>query len=477
VRRRAACAAVAVGVLGVAALVAPEPVFAHGLIGKLDLPVPKWLFAWAAALVLIISFVALATLWPSPRLEGPPRTRVLWRYPRLLEPLCGAVGIALFAVVVYSGLAGEQFDEFSNLTPTFIFYLFWVGVPFLSLAFGDVFRAVNPWRAFARAVAWVAARTRGEAGLPEPLPYPTWLGRWPAAAGILGFAWLELVYVNRGDPQVLAYLSLGYAAVMLIGMSIYGIEPWTTRADAFSVEFNLFSRMAPLHWYHDRVEGRPPLVGIVELDIVPGTIALVTAMIGSTSFDGFEQGAAWLRGLEPSLQSFFANSFGVGPDAALELASTVGLLMAWGFVNALYDLGIRGMETIDNRFSHRELARRFIHTLVPIALAYIVAHYFSALVYEVQGGIALASDPLGNGANLFGTANLQIDYNVLSPDSIWYVQIGALLLGHACGLMLAHDRALVLYRRTADAVRSQYWMLAVMVAFTSLGLWLLSAAE
>jgi hypothetical protein len=140
-------------------------------------------------------------------------------------------------------------------------------------------------------------------------------------------------------------------------------------------------------------------------------------------------------------------------------------------------VGIRGMQTIDTSFSRRDLARRFIHTLVPIALAYIVAHYFSALVYGVQGSVALASDPLGNGSNLFGTANVEIDYNVLSANAIWYVQIAALLIGHVCGLMLAHDRALVLYRRTGDAVRSQYWMLAVMVAFTSLGLWLLSAAE
>src|SRR5271165_1282409 len=124
-KRNLVRATLAAGGLGVAALSSPEPALAHGLVGKLDLPVPKWLFAWAAALVLIISFVALATLWPTPRLERPTRTRVLWHQPRLLEPLCGAIGLALFAVVVYSGLAGEQFDEFSNLTPTFIFYLFW----------------------------------------------------------------------------------------------------------------------------------------------------------------------------------------------------------------------------------------------------------------------------------------------------------------------------------------------------------------
>jgi len=56
------------------------------------------------------------------------------------------------------------------------------------------------------------------------------------------------------------------------------------------------------------------------------------------------------------------------------------------------------------------------------------------------------------------------------------VQVLALVLGHAAGLTLAHDRALVVYESPRDATRSQYWMLAIMVAFTSLGLWLLSAA-
>ena len=114
---------------------------------------------------------------------------------------------------------------------------------------------------------------------------------------------------------------------------------------------------------------------------------------------------------------------------------------------------------------------------MPIALAYVVAHYWSLLAYQSQAASYLISDPLGHGSNIFGTAGGQIDYSVLTPNSIWYVQVAALLLGHAAGLTLAHDRALVLYSEPGDAVRSQYWMLVVMVGFTSLGLWLLSAAS
>ena len=111
-----------------------------------------------------------------------------------------------------------------------------------------------------------------------------------------------------------------------------------------------------------------------------------------------------------------------------------------------------------------------------IALAYVVAHYFSLLIYQGQATAYLASDPLGRGSDLFGTASTTIDYGVISATGIWYVQVGALVAGHVSGLILAHDRAVAMYRSPRQATRSQYWMLAVMVGFTSLGLWLLSAA-
>lgn len=464
--------ALAIALLLVAVLV-PEPVLAHGLVGKQDLPIPRWLFAWAAAVVLVVSFVALAVLWPQPRLESADAEgRRVLRLPRLLAPLCGLLGVAAFVVVVYAGFAGTQTEQ-ANLAPTAIYVVFWVGIPFLSLLLGDVWRAFNPWRAVARAVSWVAGRTTGPGALPEPLAYPARLGRWPAAAAIFAFTWVELVSSDGSDPSTLAVLACVYAAVQLVGMSLYGIEAWTRNADGFSVYFGLFASLSPLHWRGTELWLRRALVGTTRIIAVPGTVALLAVMIGTTSFDGFAEGPTW-SDVAPELQQAFMD-LGLSQERALELAFTLGLLGMVVAVAALYRLGIAGMRTIGGGVDGRTLARRFAHTLVPIALAYVVAHYFSLLAYQGQGVAYLASDPLGEGSDLFGTATWSIDYEWISANGVWYVQVAALVLGHVAGLVLAHERALALYRRARDATRSQYWMLAVMVGFTSLGLWLLSA--
>jgi len=144
-------------------------------------------------------------------------------------------------------------------------------------------------------------------------------------------------------------------------------------------------------------------------------------------------------------------------------------------VAGVYRLGVLGLRTASARYSAERLSGSFAHTLVPIGVAYVLAHYFSFIVWQGQAMEYLISDPLGNGANLFGTAGSQINYKIISYATIWYVQVAALLLGHVGGLTLAHDRALAIYHDVEEAVRSQYWMLAVMVSFTSFGLWLLSA--
>ena len=428
---------------------------AHGLVGRTDLPIPKWLFAWAAAVVLVVSFAALATLWPKPRLESPEPGR--FSLPKLLDPICGAIGVALFALVVYAGLAGSQSIE-ENLTPTFIFVAFWVALPVACLLFGDVFRLFNPWRAIARGVAWIAGRfSTGEP--PAPLEYPERLGRWPAAIAILAFTWVELVYVNRDDPSALAILALAYAALQLIGMAFYGIERWTDRADGFAVLFGFYGRLSPFH-------SRPFLSGVTQIAAVPGTVAVLCVAIGTTSFDGFSAGSTWAE-VGPELQSFFAD-LGLGVDASGQAASTLGLVLACLFIAGFYRLGVRGMQTVGEDHDASELAVRFAHSLIPIALGYMVAHYFSLLVYRGQVLPELFADPLGG-------ERPAVDYGVISATGIWYVQVGALVLGHVAGLVLAHDRALALYRGVRAATRSQYWMLVVMIGFTSLGLWLLSS--
>jgi hypothetical protein len=469
-RRRLVAAVVAA--VGVLAMV-PQAAVAHGLVGRQDLPIPAWLFGWAATVVLVASFVGLAVLWPQPRLEAPRETRVV-SLPRILDPICGAIGVAVFAVVIYAGFAGAQ-NVATNITPTFVFVTFWVGLAMASALLGDVFKAFNPWRAIARAFAAVASKLSRK-GLPEPMAYPAALGRWPAAAGILAFAWVELVYSGRQDPSSLAVLALIYAAIQLVGMSLYGIDPWNRYGDAFGVYYGLYARIAPLRWERGALYRRVPLSGLTSLDAVPGTVALLCTMIGTTSFDGFSNGAVW-GSIAPRMTDSLRN-VGFSQATSLEIAFTIGLVIVVCFVAGLYQLGVRGMRNASHiDMSSEQLGARFAHSLVPIALAYVVAHYFSLLAVQGQAMFYLVSDPLGTGADIFGTAQTTIDYTIFTATTIWYVQVAALVLGHVAGLILAHDRALVTFKDGRTATRSQYWMLAVMIAFTSLGLWLLSAAN
>jgi hypothetical protein len=452
--------------------------FAHGLVARTDLPIPEWLFAWAAAMVLVVSFVALAVLWPEPRLERD-RWRPLpgglgrWLASRPVEIICGAIGAALLGVVVYAGLRGTQ-SPTANFAPTLVYVIFWLALVPLSVLFGDVFKAFNPWRAIARAVGWVAASV-ARTDLPAPLQYPDRLGHWPAAAGIFGFAVMELVVSNGDRPENIAIATLVYSALTFVAMALYGVETWIARGEAFSVYFNLFSRLSPIETRDGVVGLRRPLSGLAALKPGPGTVPLLAVMIGSVTFDGASEASPWTS-IAPDIADFFRD-LGLSPQNALELAFLLGLTGTVLLVYGFYRLGIAGAKSVGGGFRAEQLARAFVHSLVPIALAYVAAHYFTLLLFQGQAISYLASDPLGDGSDLFGTAADRIDYTLIGANATWYWQVGFVVVGHVTALTLAHDRALALYDEAKLAVRSQYWMLAVMVGFTTLALWLLSQAN
>ena len=455
-----------------APLAAPAVARAHGIVQREDLPVPHVVFAWAVAGVLVVSFVALAALWPRPRLERPP-----WRpLPggRLLggrawDLLGGTLGVALLLVVLAAGWTGGG-TALDNLAPTFILITFWVGLAFASVVLGDVFALVSPWRALGRATGRVVRAATGRE--PRHVRYPERLGRYPAAAVILAFAWIELVSGWGDAPGTLAAAALGYTVLTLLAQAAFGVEAWTGRGEGFAVWFGLLARLSV--W--ERREGvlgvRPPLGGLPRVDPVPGTVALLVTAIGTVSFDGLSRGSAWSSARGALVDALTA--LGVSPQAAPPIAATLGLLAAVAAIGGFYALGVAGARTAGDRLGAAGLRRAFAHTLVPIAAAYVAAHYFTFLLFEGQGIAYLASDPFGQGWDLFGTASVGIDYGLLGPTEAWYVQVGLVCLGHVAGVVLAHDRALALHDGVRPATRSQYWLLAVMIGFTSLALWLLA---
>ena len=454
---------------------------AHALASRQDLPVPAWLFAWGASIVLVVSFFALAAGWRTPRFEqlherplGAGVSRVLLGLP--VQALCGAIGVFLLGFAVYAGLEGTEAPD-RNFSLTFLFVTCWLGFPFLSAILGDLFRPFNPWRAVGRAAGAGFALVAGQR--PAHAAYPKRLGRWPAAIGLLAVVWLEVVWGKAGsgfDPQTVATAALIYSGYTLAMMAVFGVEEWCEKGEVFSVYFGMFGRLGIFGSRDGRLERRRPFSAATTWATIPGSAAVVIASIATTSFDGGQEGA-FKDGIE-SLTGWIED-LGFSVLTSLRLSSTIFMLLCFAGVGLVYLLGVRGMRTVPGAPSTEKLRIGFAHTLIPIALAYLVAHYFSFFVFQEQAQFGfLLSDPLGTGTtDLFGTASWEVDYKVLSANAIWYVQVAALITGHVIGLMLAHDRALVYWPDYRNATASQYWMLAVMVAFTCFGLYLLSVAN
>jgi hypothetical protein len=448
-------------------------IVAHGLGGVRDLPVPTGLFYGGAAVVLIASFVLLGALWTQPQLqkraEGRPLHDLVSRL--VLGPvrvLAQFVSVALFALVWVAAVAGVS-DPFRNLAPTWVYVVFWLGVPLASAVFGDVWRALSPWRALADGFVWLRERTGREA---RPLThYPERLGRWPAAGALFAFVALELAYVDPSSPRVLAFAIALYTYVTLFGMAAFGRETWSCRGEGFAVLFGYFARMAPLHAVDGRVRVRWPLTGLAGAERVPGSVAFLAVMLGSVAFDGYSRTTSWQDLVARVEAPLIVDNRGLA-DLAVTGLSLGGLVAATLVVGLAFEAACAIAARLVN--APRPLAPEFVLSLVPIAFVYEVAHYFSLLVIQGQFAIPLLSDPLGRGWDLLGTADVVPDLALLSPNTIWYVQVASLVAGHVAGLALAHDRAVTIFVDRRDALRSQYTMLGLMVVYTVGGLWILS---
>jgi hypothetical protein len=450
--------------------------FAHGISQVEDLPIPLWLFLYGAALTLILSFVALALLWRRPLLEGRARGRplrdraqrvLLWTGWRLL---LGALSVGLLVLVWLAALVGEP-DAGDNFAPTFVWVVFWLGLVPLVVVFGNLWSVLSPWRAAANAVAWLWSK--GGRTWEPAARYPERLGRWPAAVLLLAFATLELAYPRAAEPRTLALAIVVYSWITWAGMLLFGRQTWVENGEAFHVYFGLLSLMAPVAVQEREgrrlVVVRPPLAGLTARQEVPGTVAFVAVMLGSVAFDGLSR-QRWWQDRVYELESRYIVDSPRLADLAATAFNLLGLVVAVLAVGGFFLLAVYVAKEIGR--TEASAPSVFVSSLVPIALAYAVSHYFTLFVNQGQFAISLASDPFGRGWDLMGTSDFQPSL-ITSGNWVWYVQVAVLLVGHVLGLALAHDRAVALWGSVRTATRTQYAMLTLMVLYTCIGLWLL----
>ncbi len=452
----------------------PALALAHGVQGRAETPIPISAFFYAAGGVLIVSFLALGLGWSRPVLTKP---RWLAAPGWLSRVVLSAAAVWIVRTLVLAGtlflFAAAAFGATelnANIAPVSIFVFWWVGLVPLSVVFGPIWRAVNPWGTLARLLG-IPART--ERALPR------WLGLWPAVVLLVAFVWLEIVYPTAAETRLIAAVIVVYSVFTLAAMARYGREVWLDHGEVFSVYTSTLALLSPIEVRESaderRLGFRPPLIGATRIRWQPAQIAFIGVLIGTVSFDGLSGSDFWAtrdvaaaeRLIELGIGSFTAGIIVASIGLGLTLLAVIG-----AYELAAYVSGRAGGWTRSKEVGRTAIA--FIHSLIPIALAYFVAHYFTLFVFQSQDLIRLVSDPFGNGADAFGTADFSINFQLVSANAIWAIQVGAIVLGHVAGLMLAHDRALELSSSPRAALRSQVPMLVLMVIFTVSGLWSLS---
>ena len=376
---------------------------------------------------------------------------------------------ALFVLTLAAGFFGTQ-DAYRNLAPVMVWVVWWVGLAFFCALVGDVWGVVNPLRTLYPGASRSLA-----------LRYPEWLGAWPAVLLFLGFAWAELVWRDKDLPAYLAWAVFTYAAVTWTGMALFGRDVWLARGEAFSLAFGVLGRFAPIDTLSRVV--RWPGAGLASGERVSFSfLAFVLLMLSTVTFDGFLETPLAER-MSTALQSspglarlLFALSE-YGPDESQVIATAALVVFPLAFLAAFLATAAC-MVRLTRRWRPgrgvRETACAFVLTLVPIAVAYHLAHYFSLLLTAGQFVIPLASDPFGFGWNLFGSAGYKVDLGVVSPYVFWYGAVVLIVVGHVIAVVLAHRVALREFGERRAAFVSQLPMLALMIAYTMLSLWIMA---
>jgi len=459
---------------------------AHGFGQRFDLPLPLWLWLTGAGATIVLTFVALA-LFARQRDFGTAflRSMDLLQFPslrRAVPPLAvvlRTLSCALFVLTLAAGFFGNS-DAYANLIVTMVWVLWWVGMAFCCALIGDLWDVVNPLPTLYRAVVRVL-------GCKESLgwTYPARLGAWPAVVLFFVFAWAELVWQGKDVPDALATALLIYAALSWGGMMLFGVEAWRNQADAFAMAFRVLGRFAPLEMRSStptepaRLHLRPYAAGLLTNEPVPNSVtAFVLLMLATVTFDGFHEtplmdriGTA-AQTSRPVAETLFALSSATGMDETQWLNTAVLLLFPLAFVLIFRGVGA-WMLRLAGSSTHADL-NAMVWSLVPIAVAYHLAHYASLLLTTGQFIIPLASDPFGWGWNLFGTRGRAVDLGIVSPAVYWYVAVALIVVGHVLAVIVAHIEATRRFASHRAALMSQLPMLVLMVAYTSLSLWIMA---
>jgi hypothetical protein len=449
-----------------------DAILAHGLGGSGDLPVPYAFSVIGAAWALTFTFALVAFAWKRPRFDPDKPARPLpaavttFVDSRITRGIAAATALGFTGWVLLAGLWGPQTQGNALLGAFYV--LLWVGLVAVSLVFGPVWRVISPVR-----TVYVALQRITPQRVAAPrLSYPDSWGYRPAAVGLFAFVWMELASPN---PAALGWVKtwlLVYLLVLLIGAWLCG-QRWFARADPFGVYSMAVSRLSPFR--RDPTTRKigigNPFDHLVSLPIRPGVVAVLAVLLGSTAFDSFSSSTTWRNFADGLARTVHSVPVAVSSSAL----RTAGLLAFVAVVATTFSMAARATGGVDREGRHA-LPGQLAHSLIPIVVGYIFAHYLSYLVERGQQAVFALADPLGRGWNLLGLGHLHVAYVLsLHPMVLAVVKVTSVVTGHIVAVIAAHDKALRVLP-SGHQLTGQLTMMLVMVGYTFTGLYLLFSA-
>lgn len=458
--------------LSVAISILPDVASAHAFGQRYDLPLPLAFYLVGAGFAVALSFIgSFIFMHPSDGRKFYLSIPVPIYFLNIFASLLRVLALAIFALIVATALFGPE-APVENFATVFIWVIWWVGMFLTTALVIDLWSIANPFSTLIDAALRILGRGHHERSLPSVVG-------WFAVVGLIFLSWIELISDWSESPRVMALLIAVYALTLFGGSLVVGRKTWFSAVDPVTRLFDLLGRIAPLSVGSNAIRLRVPAYGLVGLSLSVAQAVFVLTLIAIVLFDGLSETPVWAAILQWIQESQFLRpkllslrTYGID---LLALIRTVALFMTISICVVLYYFLAIFVWLASGRCQPLRLVfTAFACSLMPIAVAYHLAHYISYIALAGQLIIPISSDPFGLGWNLFGGAGRIIDLSVITARDVWWIASIALITGHALSVFVAHSLALKLFTDNRKAIISQFPMMVFMVGMTSLSLWILA---
>jgi hypothetical protein len=448
---------------------------AHSFDERYDLPIPLEFFIVGGGLVVGLSFLLLLIgekYWSNLRFRS--AVQISIPFSRLMGIgvlLVRSISLLFSCLVLAAGFWGSG-NPLLNLATNFIWINWWLGCSMAIAMLGNFWPLLNPWLSLFDLIQFILQKLGFKKGNEYAgYQYPKWLGLYLATALLLAWSWMEVVYPIAYVPARVTTIALIWTFLNLCGMFLFGKSVWQSRGDVFAVYFSMLGQFGIFAYIkQDRaICLRLPGAGIVqELAVwrgVNGFAAFIIAMLSIVLFDGLHGSQVW------NIFLGLLQYLGLGWVASSSyLSGTIGLLLVWAFFAGLYYFSCSLSSRLFSLASPSILANIFAGSLIPIAVAYLIAHGFSSLIIQGQNIFFLMSDPLSLGWDLFGTAAYRPNIGIIDAGTTWYLAVSSIVIGHVIALVVSHGLTLKVAHATRAVSLVTLPQTVLMILFTMLSL-------